>query len=144
MFFSFIGGLIFGVGSGPFEKIAGASLREKLSLSDSEMGIISFAALMLLASILVSAIGVNSSAFWLVLGGGIGAFSIRAFAFGKSKMDAKKAAVRQEAENWAETADAVGEDLGDAASDLKSAATDAADDAKAAVKKAAKKVKADA
>ncbi len=144
MFFSFVAGLIFGAGTGPAEKIAGASLREKMSLSDSEMGIISFAAMMLLASILVSAIGVNSSAFWLVLGGGIGAFAMRAFAFGKTKMDEKKAAALEAADNVAEKADAVGEDLSDAAGDLKSTAKDAADDAKATVKKAAKKVKADA
>jgi len=39
---------------------------------------------------LVAALGFNSSAFWLVLGGAIGAFAIRGYALGKSKMDERK------------------------------------------------------
>jgi len=90
MIVSFIMGLIFGVGSGGFEKIVGEPIRKHLSLSDSELAILSFAGLMLVASIVVSAMSVDSSAFWLVLGGAIGAFAIRAVLFGKTKVEARR------------------------------------------------------
>ncbi len=127
MFMSFIGGLIFGIGSGYLEKLIAKPLRDQFELSDSELGIISFSALMLVAAILVSAMGVNSSAFWLVLGGAIGAFGIRAYVFGKAEVEKRKLAAQ----------DAAG-DLADSASDMADSAADAATDAKNAVKDAAK------
>ncbi len=92
MFVSFIAGLVFGVGSGFFEKTIGAPLRKQLDFSDSELSIVSFAALMLLASIIVAALGANSSAFWLVLGGAIGAFAIRGYIFGQAKVEERRVA----------------------------------------------------
>lgn len=113
LFVSFIFGLIFGVGSAYFEKIIAEPLRGSFSLSDSELSILSFGALLLLASIVVSAMGADSSAFWLVLGGMIGAFAIRGVAFGRAKMDERKAlrdaadAVEERAEDIADTASEV-------------------------------------
>lgn len=90
MFFSFIAGLVFGVGSAFVEKAVGPSLRKNMDFTDSELSIVSFAGLMLAASIIVAALGANSSAFWLVLGGAIGAFAMRGYVFGKAKMDERR------------------------------------------------------
>lgn len=113
MFFvSFVAGLIFGVGSGFFEKLIGPPLRNALSLSDSELSILSFGGLMVLASLVVSSMGVDSSSFWMVLGGMLGAFAIRAVLFGRTKMDERKA-LRDAAQSVEDTVD----DAADAASE---------------------------
>ena len=115
MFFvSFIAGLIFGVGSGFFEKLIGPPLRSNFSLSGSELSILSFGGLMLLASIVVSAMSVNSSAFWLVLGGLLGAFAIRAVLFGRTKMDERKS-LRDAAQNMGEQAEEAADGIKEAA-----------------------------
>ncbi len=140
MFMSFIAGLIFGVGSGYFEKMIAGPLRQKLSLSDSELSIVSFAALMLIASIVISAMGVNTSSFWMVLGGAIGAFGIRAYAFGKGQLDERRLA-SQSATDATEDAVAAAEDLAESAketvSDAASSAKDAVEDVVDAAKKSA-------
>lgn len=91
MIVSFLAGLVFGVGSGFFERLIGEPLRRQFSLSDSELTILSFGGLMLLAAILVSAMRLDSSAFLLVLGGVIGAFAIRGYALGKTKVEERRA-----------------------------------------------------
>ena len=137
MFMSFIAGLIFGVGSGYVEKSIAAPLRNQFDLSDSELGIISFAGLLLIASILISAMGVNTSAFWMVLGGGIGAFGIRAYIFGKAEMDKRRIATQSTASDLAEdAADAVA----DAKDSVSSSVKDLADDMKDAASKVKEKV----
>ena len=132
MFMSFISGLIFGAGSGYFEKMIAAPLRKHLSLPDTELGILSFGGLMLIASILVSAMGINSSAFWLVLGGTLGAFAIRSFVFGKSKMEERKLAAQNAASE-------LGDDVSDIAGDAKDSVSNAMENAKEAAKDTASK-----
>lgn len=142
MLMSFIAGLVFGIGSGMFEKAIRGPLRKQMEFSDTEIGILSFSGLMLLAAIVVSAVGVNSSAFWLVLGGAIGAFSIRSFIFGKSKMEERKLAAAEKAEAMADEAADMAADAKDAAANAVEDAVDGAKDATAsAVKKAKKAVK---
>ena len=109
MFVSFVSGLVFGIGSGFFEKSIGAPLRKQFELSDSELSIVSFVGLMLMAAIVVAAIRANSSAFWLVLGGGIGAFAIRGYLFSKAEV-AKRRELR-------DTKDVVEETLKEARED---------------------------
>jgi len=104
-----------------FEKTISGPLRKKMDFSDTEIGILSFSGLMLLAAIVVSAVGANSSAFWLVLGGAIGAFGIRSFIFGKSKMEERRLAAQEAASDMAD-------DVADAAADAKDAVSDVAED----------------
>lgn len=108
LFVSFIAGLVFGVGSDFFEKMVEQPLRKSLTLSGSELTIISFGVLMLMASIIVSATGADSSAFWLVIGGMIGAFAIRGFLFSKSKLEERQA-LKAATDAVKDTADAVGD-----------------------------------
>jgi len=141
MFMSFIAGLVFGAGSGYFEKMIAAPLRKQLSLSDVEMGILSFGGLMLVASIVVSAMGVNSSAFWLVLGGTIGAFAIRSFVFGKAKMEERKLAAQDIASDAADTVKDAADSAKSSARNIADDVTNAGKDAMDAAKDAADKVK---
>lgn len=126
MFMSFIAGLVFGIGSGMFEKAISGPLRKQMDFSDTEIGILSFSGLMLLAAIVVSAVGVNSSAFWLVLGGAIGAFGIRSFIFGKSKMEERRLAAQGAASDLADDVSDVAEDAVDGAKDASAAAVETA------------------
>ncbi len=137
MFMSLIAGLIFGVGSGYFEKMIAEPLRNQFDLSDSELGILAFAGLMLIGAIVISAMGVNTSAFWMVLGGAIGAFGIRAFTFGKAEVERRRLA--------SSTVSDLADDAADAVSNVKdsvsSSAKDLADDMKGAASDAASKIK---
>ena len=126
MFMSFIAGLVFGVGSGMFEKTIAGQLRNKLELSHSEISILSFAGLMLLASIIVSAMNFDSSAFWLVLGGAIGAFAIRGFLFGQSKLEERKQAAQETVSDLTDDAHNVAEEAVEAAKDVAGDVKDAA------------------
>jgi|GEM_PF-5822424 len=145
MFMSFIAGLVFGVGSGVFEKAISGPLRKRIELSDSEVSLVSFAGLMLLAAILVSAMNFDSSAFWLVFGGVVGAFSIRSFVFGKSKMEERRLAAQEAASDLGEetvsTLEDAAEDVSTATGEIVEDVSEAADDMVKATKSAAEDVK---
>lgn len=145
MFMSFVAGLVFGIGSGMFEKTIAGPLRRKMEFSDSEISILSFAGLMIVAAIIVSAMNFDSSAFWLVLGGAIGAFGIRSFGFGKAKMEERRLAAQADASEMADAAEEFAADTKEALADAKDAVTesvqDVVDDAKDAVKSTSKKAK---
>jgi MFS family permease len=123
MFVSLIVGLLFGLGIsfaiGPISDL----IKDRVEMSERETGMITFGIMMVLAGIVASILTANTSAFWLALGGTIGAFGLRLYAVAADTIMNPKSPV-------SDAVDAVE----DAAGDVKDAAVDAKDAAKDAVK----------
>lgn len=127
MFWSFIVGALFGLGSkyvtGPISEFVAS----KVSLSEREMAIVTFGLVMLAASVVAAVFPGHVNAFWLILGGTIGVFGFQLFEFAKAKATAAKSGAQ----------DAV-EDASEAVEDAADAVKDTVDDTAEAVKEKVK------
>lgn len=81
MLTSVIFGVVFGLGTGFAIGPVSGFARSHFELTEQDSGTLTFGVLLLLAALLVTLLSGGANAFWLVLGGLIGAFGLRIYAF---------------------------------------------------------------
>lgn len=139
MFWSFIVGGLFGLGSkyvtGPISEFVAS----KVSISEREMAIVTFGLVMLAASVVAAVFPGHVNAFWLILGGTVGVFGFQLFEFAKSKAGAAKLGAADVVEDTVEAVEDVTKTAADAAEDGLDKVADAVDEAKVVTKKAVKR-----
>ncbi len=99
MFFSLVIGVVFGFGTAYAAGPLASLTRERFELSERETGIFAFGVVLMVAAIIGSIFGGSLGAFWLILGGLLGAFAMRIYAVALPFATGALAAAKKNMEN---------------------------------------------